>query len=35
MGGRTTERLHSAGHRPPQEVEETFYEQMNTLENAA
>ena len=31
-----TERLHSAiGHRPPQEVEETFYEQMNTLEKAA
>ena len=31
-----TERLHSAiGHRPPREVEETFHEQMNTLENAA
>ena len=31
-----TERLHSAiGHRPPQEVEETFHGQMNTLENAA
>lgn len=30
------ERLHSAiGHRPPQEVEDTFYEQMNTLEKAA
>jgi transposase InsO family protein len=30
------ERLHSAiGHRPPQEVEEAFYAQMNTLENAA
>jgi len=30
------ERLHSAiGHRPPQEVEEAFYEQMNTLEKAA
>ena len=31
-----TERLHSAiGHRPPQEMEDAFYEQMNTLENAA
>jgi hypothetical protein len=30
------ERLHSAiGHRPPQEVEEAFHEQMNTLEKAA
>jgi putative transposase len=30
------ERLHSAiGHRAPQEVEEAFYEQMNTLEKAA
>ena len=30
------ERLHSAiGHRPPQEVEEAFYEQTNTLEKAA
>jgi putative transposase len=30
------ERLHSAiGHRPPQEVEEAFYKQMNTLEKAA
>jgi putative transposase len=30
------ERLHSAiDHRPPQEVEEAFYEQMNTLEKAA
>ena len=30
------ERLHSAiGHRPPQEMEDAFYEQMNTLENAA
>jgi len=30
------ERLHSAiRHRPPPEVEEAFYEQMNTLENAA
>lgn len=30
------ERLHSAiGHRPPQEVEEAFYEQMKTLEKAA
>ncbi len=30
------ERLHSAiGHRPPQEVEEAFYAQMNTLEKAA
>jgi len=31
-----TERRHSAiGHRPPQEVEEAFYEKMNALENAA
>lgn len=30
------ERLHSAiGQRPPQEVEEAFHEQMNTLEKAA
>ena len=30
------ERLHSAiGHRPPQEVENAFYERMNALENAA
>ena len=30
------ERLHSAiGHRPPQEVEEAFYAQMNSLEKAA
>jgi len=30
------ERLHSAiGHRPPQEVEEAFLAQMNTLEKAA
>ncbi len=30
------ERLHSAiGHRPPQEVEEAFYAQMNNLEKAA
>ncbi len=30
------ERLHSAiGHRPPQEVEEAFYEKMKTLEKAA
>jgi transposase InsO family protein len=30
------ERLHSAiGHRPPQEVEAAFCEQMNTLEKAA
>jgi putative transposase len=30
------ERLQSAiGHRPPQEVEEAFYAQMNTLERAA
>lgn len=30
------ERLHSAiGHRPPQEVEEAFHAQMNTLEKAA
>ena len=36
VSGYNTERLHSAiGHRPPQEVEETVYEQMNTLEKAA
>ena len=30
------ERLHGAiGHRPPQEVEDAFYEQMNALEKAA
>jgi len=30
------ERLHGAiGHRPPQEVEDAFYEQMNALEEAA
>jgi transposase InsO family protein len=31
-----TERLHGAiGHRPPQEMEDEFYAELNTLEKAA
>ena len=34
--GYNTERLHGAiGHRPPQEVEDAFYERMEALEEAA